>query len=151
MKVVIAIDESRWSRAAVEWVRDMTWPLGTRIVVLSVVEAAVYAIIEYGGTLVDDPLQERVREREEQVARAERELKKAGLVVSGRVTHGVPSDTIVDAAATEKADLVVVGSHGRTGLTRLLMGSVASHVLTHAPCSVLVVREPRAAERRQST
>jgi universal stress protein A len=48
----------------------------------------------------------------------------------------------VDEARREKADLIVVGSHGRSGMAKLLLGSVAAHVVSHAPCSVLVVRPP---------
>ncbi len=47
---------------------------------------------------------------------------------------------LLDEAARRRVDLIVVGSHGRTGLTKLMMGSVASHIVTHAPCSVLVVK-----------
>ena len=56
---------------------------------------------------------------------------------------GDPREALIEMARREGADLIVVGSHGRSGLTKLLMGSVASHVVTHAPCDVLVVR-PRA-------
>ena len=51
---------------------------------------------------------------------------------------------ILEIAHAEHADLIVVGSHGRTGLPKLIMGSVASHIVTHAPCSVLVVKHARA-------
>jgi hypothetical protein len=56
-------------------------------------------------------------------------------------------------ARAERSDLVVVGSHGRSGLSRLLIGSVASHVVIHAPCSVLVVKTATGASeaaRRES-
>jgi nucleotide-binding universal stress UspA family protein len=58
------------------------------------------------------------------------------------VERGDPRDAIVRVAEREHADLVIVGSHGRTGLPKLLMGSVASYVVTHAPCPVLVVKHP---------
>lgn len=58
---------------------------------------------------------------------------------------GDPRTELVESAIAEEADLLIVGSHGRTGIARLLMGSVASYVVTHAPCSVLVVRLGRAA------
>lgn len=152
MKVVIAIDDSRGSQAAIEWVLGMTWPKNAQFVVLSILEAPIYAVTELGGAVAADPVPDTcAQEIEGRVARAERDLKTAGLVVRGRVDRGLASDMIVRAAASERADLVVVGSHGRTGLTRLLMGSVASHVLNHAPCSVLVVREPLANPSSAST
>jgi nucleotide-binding universal stress UspA family protein len=57
------------------------------------------------------------------------------------VLPGSPSVTLVDSA--EGADLLVVGSHGRTGLSRLVLGSVAMACVNHAPCPVVVVRAPR--------
>jgi nucleotide-binding universal stress UspA family protein len=47
----------------------------------------------------------------------------------------------VEFVRAERADLLVVGSHGRTGLAKLMLGSVSSHTMTHAPCSVLVVKQ----------
>ena len=65
--------------------------------------------------------------------------------MTSRVERGDPREGLVHAAETERADLLVVGSHGRTGLPRMLLGSVAGHVATHAPCSVVVVKRPRGA------
>ena len=71
---------------------------------------------------------------------AENTLLGVGLTTEAKVLQGDARTALVDAAHTERADLVVVGSHGRTGLAKLFMGSVASHVVTHAPCSVMVVK-----------
>ena len=53
---------------------------------------------------------------------------------------------ILEQAGTSAADLIVMGTHGRTGITHLLIGSVAERVIRHAPCPVFVVREKKAAE-----
>jgi nucleotide-binding universal stress UspA family protein len=74
---------------------------------------------------------------------AVRDAKQAGAkVVTGEMLTGVPPwGRIVDLAESDPAvELIVVGTHGRTGLKRVLLGSVASQVVRHAPCSVLVVR-----------
>jgi universal stress protein A len=55
---------------------------------------------------------------------------------------GVPAGEIVEAAAAERADMIVIGTHGRTGLGRFLLGSVAERVVRTAPCPVLTVRRP---------
>jgi nucleotide-binding universal stress UspA family protein len=55
------------------------------------------------------------------------------------IVEGSPVDAILDRARQERADLIVMGTHGRTGLSRLLVGSVAEGVLRHAPCPVVVV------------
>lgn len=73
---------------------------------------------------------------------AAEELGGGGRTVTMDVREGDPGDQIVAAAKESGADLVVVGTRGRTGIGRALLGSVARHVLVEAPCSVLVVRTP---------
>ena len=87
------------------------------------------------------------RTQHEELARdMARRLGDAGLEAVAQRRDGDPAQQIVDVARSWQADLIVVGTHGRTGLRRLLMGSVARNVLHHAHCSVLVARECRAAE-----
>ena len=66
--------------------------------------------------------------------------RKAGARATGRLLKGRPLDRIVRAARSTRADLIVLGTHGRTGLGRLFLGSVASRVVALAPCPVLTVR-----------
>ena len=148
MKIIIGVDDSPHSKAALDFVRKMRWPLNTRFIVLSAapLEVVAYTLVEAGGpSVIQEIQQELVKTHEELAARVERELQSAGLTTVSRVERGDPREGIVHAAETERADLVVVGSHGRTGLPKLLLGSVASYVVTHAPCSVVVVKQPRKA------
>ncbi|HSL52153.1 MAG TPA: universal stress protein [Candidatus Deferrimicrobiaceae bacterium] len=69
-----------------------------------------------------------------------RKAKQAGARVRGLLLEGIPHERIAQAARSRKADLVVIGTHGRTGFAKLFLGSVASRVLTVAPCPVLTVR-----------
>ncbi len=69
------------------------------------------------------------------------ELRTAGLKAEPATSEGDAASEIIAAAAESNADLIVMGTHGRTGLARLVLGSVARNVLQHATCSVLVVRE----------
>jgi nucleotide-binding universal stress UspA family protein len=75
-----------------------------------------------------------------QLGRLVAKAKKAGARARGLLLEGVPHDRIVRAARSTRADLVVLGTHGRTGLGRLFLGSVAARVVTLAPCPVLTVR-----------
>ncbi len=68
------------------------------------------------------------------------QLTVAGLTSSAEVREGDPAQQLIDAAAATGADCIVIGSHGRTGISRLFLGSVARAVLFNAPCSVLIVR-----------
>ena len=68
--------------------------------------------------------------------------KVVGVACQKRLLRGVPWRSIVGLAEKEGAEMIVMGTHGRTGLTRLLMGSVAEAVVRHAPCPVLTIRQP---------
>jgi nucleotide-binding universal stress UspA family protein len=72
-------------------------------------------------------------------------LSDAGVPARAEIRMGDVAEQIIDAALESDADLIVLGSHGRTGLERVLLGSVARNVLHHAPCSVLIVRAQVAA------
>ena len=76
------------------------------------------------------------------VSATEAYLRAAGRTVSGELREGDPADQLRRAATDATGDLIVVGSRGHVGITRLVMGSVAHAVLTYAHCSVLVVKRP---------
>ncbi len=69
------------------------------------------------------------------------QLKQSGLKTRWRLEVGAPFEEIVKAAEEEHADMIVMGTHGRSGLNRLLLGSVAERVIRLAPCPVLTVRQ----------
>ena len=80
-------------------------------------------------------------------ARARKEMKglmrkarAAGVQATSTIVEGMPADQIVRAARARNADLIVMGTHGRIGFSRLLLGSVASRVISTSPCPVLTVR-----------
>jgi len=142
MKILIGIDDSPHSKAAVDFVRRLVWPKNTKVVVTSVIQPVVPAYTEmYVPTAYPVDLQEElIRAHQEMLSSAAASLRARGLGTEVKVLLGDPRIALVEAAHSERADLMVVGSHGRTGIARLFMGSVAQHVVTHAPCSVLVVK-----------
>jgi nucleotide-binding universal stress UspA family protein len=144
MKILLAVDESKYSTAAVREVAKRPWPKGTTVRVLAVAEPFPPMAIEpwYGGreslVRIDKDLQKRARDLTKKTAE---ELKKKGIKTQTVVLEGDPRSRIVDEAEKWKADLIVMGSHGYTGIKRFLLGSVASSVMSHAPCSVEIVRQ----------
>lgn len=143
MKVLIGVDDSPHSRAALEYVKGMKWPPGARFIVLAACQPQViaYSMADVGvASWMQTAEGERVKEHQELAARVERELQSAGLATEARVVQSDPREALITTATAENVDLLVVGSHGRSGLEKLLMGSVASHVVTHAPCTVMVVK-----------
>jgi nucleotide-binding universal stress UspA family protein len=143
MKILIGVDDSPHSHAALDYVKKMKWPAGTKFIVLSACQPQVvaYSMADVGvASWMQAAEGERVKEHEELAARVEKDLQGAGLATEARVFQGDPREALIMTATAENADLLVVGSHGRSGIGKLLMGSVASHVVTHAPCSVMVVK-----------
>ncbi len=69
-----------------------------------------------------------------------RKARAVGVKATSTIVEGMPADRIDRAARASNADLIVMRTHGRTGLSRLLLGSVASRVITTSPCPVLTVR-----------
>lgn len=114
--------------------------------VLSVVEPipppAAELWIDARGSL--DQAEREMRSRATRLSKNSAEkLKRKGLRVESAVRSGDPRWEIVDEAEKWAADLIGMGSHGYTGIKRLFLGSVASWVVSHAPCSVEVVRKKR--------
>jgi nucleotide-binding universal stress UspA family protein len=143
MKILIGVDDSKHSRAALEYVRTMKWPEGTRVLVVSAVREVVpaYSEVYAPATAYSDRIMDDLFKYHQEIASdAEKMLREAGLRTEAKVLQGDPRSVIVDVARGEGTDLIVLGSHGRTGFAKLLIGSVASHVVSHAPCSVLVVK-----------
>jgi nucleotide-binding universal stress UspA family protein len=147
MKIVLGFDDSPHAQAALRWITGQAWPAGTRVVVVSAVRAPVTAYAEvYAPSVAYPPelVHDLAHHHEELAERARAELATAGIAAEARVTSGDPREVLVDMARSEGADLVVMGSHGRTGFAKLVLGSVAAHVVGHAPCNVMVIKRPLA-------
>ncbi len=145
MKIVLGMDDSPHSEAAIEFLKQMPWPKGTRVRVVSAVRPPVGAYTEAYVPATPVPAevtQQEVEYHRALAARVEQELRGSGFATEARVLPGDPREVLIAEAKDAGADLIVVGSHGRTGLKKLLLGSVASHVVTHAPCCVMVVKVP---------
>lgn len=145
MKILVAIDGSGFSRLAVQQAADLAEAKGAEILLLtvsSVVNMGSYAAVAYvPDSTWEVPSKSQALEILEE---AEAMLHARGLTARKLHRVGGISDTILEVADHERVDLIVVGSHGRTGLTRFLLGSVSSQVATHAHCSVLVAKHPTA-------
>lgn len=143
MKLLLAIDNSKYSAEVIKEVARRLWPPKTIVRVLSVVEPvpppAAELWYDAGGSL-EGTRQEMVKRAKELTQKASERLKRKELKIESAVREGDARSVIVDEARKWSADLVVLGSHGYTGIKRLLLGSVASSVVSHAPCSVEVVR-----------
>lgn len=146
--VLYADDGSEGAREAGDLLA--TWSIfhGLRTTVISVSEVAVPWSAGMAPGLYDqvmesyvESVQEARRERAALVSTSADRLSDAGLVTNVDVRDGDPAPSIVKAAVEHGVDLIAMGTRGYTGLSRILLGSVARNVLINAPCSVLIVRE----------
>jgi nucleotide-binding universal stress UspA family protein len=143
MKILLAIDDSKFSKAALQSVLALAPPKGTQVRVLHVIEPpSVLVARGMGGYSANLRMvwEAQRKNGQELVERFAKELVRAGFKVTTSIIQGEPRSKVVDVAKKWHADLIVLGSHGRRGLERFLMGSVSEAVVHHAPCSVQVVR-----------
>jgi nucleotide-binding universal stress UspA family protein len=136
MKILLAIDESEFSEAATRAVISHFPAAGTRVCVLHAAESLWYSGPEPLGA---------VEQLESLHEEAEKALREAGFETSALVVEGDPRAAIVEQAEKQPADVIVMGSHGRRGWRRLILGSVSEAVVRYAPCSVFIVRAPESA------
>jgi nucleotide-binding universal stress UspA family protein len=142
MKILLAVDGSPHSQAAVDEIVRRPWPASTTVRIISVIRPYAPPATEFviAGATLEEMRQQQASSAAQITGRAADVVKGAGLSAETTVREGDARSAIVDEADEWGADLIVVGSHGRTGLTRLLLGSVAQAIVGHASCSVEVVR-----------
>ena len=130
-------DEAKHAlRSAVELAR-----IGqSEVVLVHVIEPPVYPVNLGIGPVVVPPLEQDLRERLAQALEQLRQQETGTLASRVLIRDGRPFLEIVRAAADEHADLIVIATHGYTGLKHVLLGSTAERVVREAPCPVLVVR-----------
>jgi nucleotide-binding universal stress UspA family protein len=148
--ILLPTDFSECARRAVPVAAEFARLLGARVVCLHVVEPVVPSVgwAPDPGVMPAADLGERLEES------AGRELPAfsgseefAGLEVEDMVARGDAAAEIVRVAAERGAGLIIISSHGRTGLGRILFGSTAESVVRHAHCPVLVVKPPAESEK----
>jgi nucleotide-binding universal stress UspA family protein len=136
-----AVDFSEHSRLAVREAAELTHRFDGELELIHVHPLAPPAVTVEAIPAIHD-VQAAVRELQVTMAPwAEEAGRIAHRPVGSTVSPGLPADEIVRFARERKMDVVVVGTQGRKGLSRLLLGSVAERVVREAPCAVLVVRE----------
>jgi len=137
-RILAPTDFSEYSTQAIHDARELAQTFEATLVLLHVVEPPAYPIeglppSELGATLLEDLEQLATRDLARVLA------NEAEVKVVRRVVVGVPYRKIIEIAEAEKVDLIVMATHGRTGLSHLFMGSVAERVVRTAPCPALTI------------
>ena len=138
--ILLATDGSPASELANDQAIDLAVQIGARLLVVSVVGSSSKPS-EAASADLRDSMATRVQGIVQQA-------KAAGTDATYLLWEGEPGEAIVAAADAENADLIVVGSHGRSGVSRFLIGSVSDYVVRHAHCPVMVVRAKSVPARR---
>jgi nucleotide-binding universal stress UspA family protein len=133
MKILIAIDASQRAQHVIDTVAARPWPSGTVFCVINVIDMGRW---EGMPTLIEDA----THEAQGLLKNAADKLAQAGHEVFSEVRAGFPRKAIPEYAKHWGADLMIVGSHGQSALTRFLLGSVSQAVVRNANCSVEIVR-----------
>ena len=139
-RLLIGYDGSPHADAAIKAMAARAWPKGTRAMLAAVSEIR-FSIDGMIGDSADrfGKANGPWAWMEGRLAKAAATLGKAGVRAETTVLVGEPRKSLLDLAEKEKADTIILGSHGFTGLRRIMLGSVSSSVAAHAPCSVEVI------------
>ena len=149
MRILIGVDGSEYGDAAVEAVSRRSWPKGSEILIVNAFELPLAATPEVWALPPDyyERLDRICRAQSDAIVTAAVEKLSSAfgdsVTVTGKTISGSPRSVILDQAEGWKPDLIVVGSHGYPTWERLLLGSVSQAVVSHAKCSVEVVRLPQ--------
>lgn len=139
-RILVPADFSDCGRKALSYALPLAHQYGSRLILLYVVQEP-YPVTEFSGLAVAqmeaDLCENATTELSQLIAR---EIGDQ-VPTDQRVVVGSPETQIVEVATEENIDLIVISTHGRTGLKHVLLGSVVENVVRHAPCPVLVVRE----------
>ena len=152
MRVLIAVEDELYAKAMVDFVGAHRWQPGTMFKIIHAVEPAFVGdriTAVYGSDLQNQILQEAMEYGRRLIVSTKEALQSkvgAGNPVETNVSIGRPHHVILDAAQLWKPDMIVLGSHGRTGFSKFLLGSVSMTVLSHADTSCVIVRLPSTAK-----
>jgi nucleotide-binding universal stress UspA family protein len=145
-RVLVALDGSPSCESVLRFLLEIAGPLDMTVMLLHVLEPVPPQVLDANPKVIVEDVEARRRDAEEYLAPIAAALRAQGVDTSWAVRRGRPADEILAAAKESSAELIAMATHGRTGLGRLLFGSVAEAVLRHAPVPVFLIREPHTIE-----
>jgi nucleotide-binding universal stress UspA family protein len=143
-RILVPTDFSKSSSNALVYGSAFAEKFGAELYLLHVVQDLTWFVPEaiLVAPAAMPPLEQFVTASQTALERAIKELNRPGIKTHPVVREGTPFDTIIKYAREIDVDLIVMGTHGHTGLAHVLLGSVAEKVVRKAPCPVLTVRHP---------
>jgi nucleotide-binding universal stress UspA family protein len=141
-RFLVPVDFSEYANQALEYAISLARKLDAHITLLHVIQPLPLGGVDMGMTLPYTYIHDLEVEIMNAMEAYLEQITAAGLTGEIAVVHGVPFQEIIETARGQQVDLIVMGTHGRTGLQHVLLGSVAEKVVRLAPCPVLVIRQP---------
>lgn len=138
--LLVPVDFSDYADQALAYAIELAQSLRARITLVHVIHLTPLAMGDISATTLVPYLEDMERTAQEYIQAALERVRRAGLQGDSVLVQGIPFQAIIETARDHNVDLIVMGTHGRTGLTHVLMGSVAEKVVRLAPCPVLVTR-----------
>jgi nucleotide-binding universal stress UspA family protein len=138
--ILVPTDFSAYADQALNYAIALAQALQARLTLLHVFHLSPLSVGDMLPAVLAATLQEMETKAQQRMQATLARIHHAGLQVDSAIIEGMPLQTILDTAQAREVDLIVMGTHGRTGLTHVLMGSVAEKVVRLAPCPVLVTR-----------
>ena len=142
-KILLATDGSDYSTKATDFALDFAEKNGSEVEIITVTPPIAYPMMPIGTDITPEaPLfLEEIQEAAQMIIdRAAGKFEAKGVPFTTRIDMGDPAEVICAEAEKRHVNLIILGTRGKTGISRFLMGSVSSRVVSHAPCSVLIVR-----------
>ncbi len=149
-RAVVALDGSPVAEAILPFILDIAGPLDLEVVLVRVNVPIPPEVIEGSGHVILEDVEARRIDAEEHLVLRAAELRNRGVRVKIDVRRGQPAAEIVKAARDSNADLIAMTTHGRSGLGRLLFGSVAEAVLRESELPVFLLRATEADVSRRA-
>lgn len=140
-RILVPTDFSEPSDAALDYARTLAEKFGASLHLLHIIEPHTSGPFSNESYIGPSMYEVQLTEARSKLAARVPPTDRARYGATTEVMTGMSAATIVEFAADQHIDLIVMGTHGRTGLEHLLMGSVAEHVVRTAPCPVLTVRQ----------
>jgi nucleotide-binding universal stress UspA family protein len=154
-RILVPVDFSTGSLQALDYAVDLAKPFGAELQLLFVLEPILLVAPDYASgqsSALAELINEQRRNARTELENLQARCAKRGIKVRGAMLSGRAADAIGSAAKRLKADLIVMATHGRTGVSRLVIGSVTERVVRTATCPVLTLHaNPRRTARRPRT
>ncbi len=138
-KILVTLDGSEFSERALPYAVELAQKFSAELEMIWVLQPAII-MSDFGATAYENLFYLEEKEATTYLRARQHELQEKGLTVHYKLLQGTVADVIINQAIADNVDLIVMSTHGRSGFSRWIYGSVATKVLQHSPCPVFLVR-----------